>query len=299
MKEFQLTVDPHTLDGRKELWTLDFRHHAYVPNVVDYNNYEESRRERIGISLYAHKEGKIPAFNQDILVGEMSFSVGKTPQQIMITSHPDAEDIVEALVAQGYARWKGDVIERHQDYPGADEIEEFRFKRLDVTDFYGRYLHQRGLDVMQSPVTHIRLCEGQISNGRNPQDYITCRIGGIEQERGWVGSDGRKMMRVASLYSECRYQLYELAMKSHAKQLALYKEAGQRSTDHSIRFNKGMHFFRCKIDGEQQLSKVLGILDICDYQRNKDIHALTAKYFADELNPDNRLSQDKSSGMKR
>ena len=88
-------------------------------------------------------------------------------------------------------------------------------------------------------------------------------------------------------------------MKSHAKQLNLYKEAQQRSTDHSIRFNKGMHYFRCKIDGEQQLSKVLGIVDICDYQRDKDVHALTAKYFADELNPAYKLAQEKSNGFKR
>ena len=294
MKEFQLIVDPHTLDRRKERWTVDFRHSAYVPNVVDYNNYKESQRERIGISLYAHKEGKTPAFNQDILVADMSFPLGQVPSQIRMTSHPDAEDIVEALVAQGYAWWEGDVVERHLDYPGADEIEEFRFKRLDVTDFYQKFIRQREQDMMQSPISHICLCEGQVCNGRNPKDYITCRIGGIEQERGWVGSDGQRLTRVASLYPASKYQLYELATKSHAKQLNLYKEAQERSTDHSIRLNKGMHYFRCKIDGEQQLSKVLGILDICDYERDKDIHALTAKYFADELGMQRQLSQGRS-----
>ena len=90
-------------------------------------------------------------------------------------------------------------------------------------------------------------------------------------------------MQVAELYPESNFQLKEFVMNLYEKQLQLYNSAKERITDVKILFNKGEHFLRCKIDGVQQLAKKINRLDICDYQRSKDVHALTSKYFSREL----------------
>ena len=112
---------------------------------------------------------------------------------------------------------------------------------------------------------------------------MICRIGGIEQERKWVGMDGVNDTRTAELYPHSRYQLYGLAAKAHSKQLQLYEDTCKRMTDYSAYEAKGQFRIRCKIDGVQQMSKEVSRDDIQTYLAYKDASALVAKYYKDEL----------------
>lgn len=75
-----------------------------------------------------------------------------------MTSHPDAEDFVTALVEQGYAKQVGSKIEKVQDYPG-DEIDEFRYAKLDMTDYYLSYISSKTKEMDNSPISDKQLCE--------------------------------------------------------------------------------------------------------------------------------------------
>lgn len=292
--ENQLTIDPHTLRREKETWTLQFRHYMFTPADGVSPHPDIRIPQRVGILMEAVKEGETPADRENIVIGTASFVPGLKPDIIRLTTHPDTENFVDALLENGLAKRLGETIERHQDYPGADEIEEFRFRQLDITEYYNQYIKDSLKRTEESPISHISLCQGEICNGVDPQDYIKCRIGGIEQKRAWVGLDGRKFIQVAACYPDSRAQLYELVLQSHAKQLRLYNEAKVRVTDARTIFNQGTHYVRCKIDGVQQMAKEVGRLDICDYQISKDMHALVSKYFAGELETGLKNSMSRS-----
>lgn len=287
----KLVIDPHTLSGEKETWALQFRHYMFIPADGVPLHPDILTPQRIGILMEAVKEGETTADNVNIVIGTASFVPGHKPDIIRLTTYPDTENFVDALLENGLAKRLGETIERHQDYPGEDEIEEFRYQQLDITDYYNQYIENSLKWVDESPISHISLCQGDICNGKDPRDYIKCRIGGIEQKQAWVGLDGRKFIQVAACYPDSRAQLYELVLQSHAKQLKLYDEAKIRVTDARTFFNKGTHYVRCKIDGIQQMAKEIDRIDICDYQIGKDMHALVSKYFANELNDGPSMKQ--------
>lgn len=293
----KITIDPHYLSGEKETWSLRFTHSVFrSPDNWNADKRIWESHDRIGICLEAERPGKTVAQSQNILVATASFQPGKKPELLKFSTHPDAEGIVSALVEQGYGKKIGERTERYQDYPGADEIEEFRYQYIDLTDFYNQYMAEHQKRAMKDPFSHFVQCQGQVMNGRDPMDYMKCRIGGIEQNRAWSGITGRKFFEVASLYPDCRFQLNEMAQETFQKQLETYKQAQQRVTDATIVFNQkmGCHYLRCKIDGEQQLMKELERLDVCDFQISKDIHALAAKYYEKELDTGMKRSQGRS-----
>ena len=287
-----ITIDPHTLSGEKETWQLRFKHYMFTPAEDRTSLTDKRNTQRVGILFEAFKEGNTPAEMMDVLIGTASFLPGHKPDVIQLTTYPDSEEFVETLLKDGRATLLGQRTERYQDYPGADEIEEFRYQTLDITDFYNQYIKDGQKKVEESPVSHITFCQGPVMNGKDPQDYIKCRIGGIEfPNRAWVGSQGRELDKVAQYYPDCRFQLHELAEQAFAEQLKLYRQAQQRVTHYSNYQTKGVHYIRCKIDGEQQLSREINRLDICDYLLDKDFFALAAKYYADKLEDGQNIKQ--------
>ena len=288
----KITIDPHYLSGEKETWFLQFTHSVFrSPDEWNADKRIWESHNRIGISLEAERPGKTVAQSQNILVATASFQPGKKPELLKFSTHPDAEGIVSALVEQGYGKKIGERTERYQDYPGADEIEEFRYQYIDLTDFYNQYMAEHQKRAMKDPFSHFVQCQGQVMNGRAPMDYMKCRIGGIEQNRAWSGLEGRLLFKLMEYYPEAQFHLNELAKKVFADPLARYEAAKNRVTDSKILFNGGIHYLRCKIDGEQQMTKELNRLDISDYQISKDIHALAAKYYEKELDTGMKRSQ--------
>ena len=212
-KDYKLIVDTHSLSKEKEEWKLHFEHSSFIKEAFEsYHRRGEKPVEFIGVSLYA-SNGR---YNTQI--GSMNFMAGQKPDKWMMTMHPDAGELAEAMVRQGLAIDRGTKIERFQDYPGADEIEEFRYKKLDITDFYNSYMRENKRKWSAGPYSHIIQCEGQVCNGVNPEDYMTCRIHNVKQEPKWVGSDGRNMLHTATLYPECGFHLHELMDRTFSRQ---------------------------------------------------------------------------------
>ena len=292
MMDDKLIVDPHLLSGQKENWTLRFTHSMFrTADEWNPQKREWVSHQRIGITLEADLPGRTPAMNRNVLIATALFPLGQKPDVIRMTTHPDAEDLVSAMLEKGYAKRIGERTERVQDYPGADDIDEFI--TLDVTDYYNRYMNRHQLAANESPLSHVFQCQGQVMNGKDPADYMKCRIGGIEQHPAWSGITGRILFQVAEYYPDCRFQLKELAAEVFKEQLERYTQAKARVTDATTFFNKnnGTHYLRCKIDGQQQLSKEINRLDLSDFMISKDIHALAAKYYTNELDEGMKRSQ--------
>lgn len=293
----KFVYDPHYLSGEKEEFTLSFSHYAFrsAARQWDKESKEWKNPTRVGIMLLAERKGETPSRNISITVATTSFLPGQKPDVIRMNTQDADGEFTAQLIEQGFAKYFNSGVERQQDCPGA-EIEEFPWIHIDVTDFYNRYMKEHEQKAMESPISHIFQCQGPIVNGKDPADYMKCRIGGIEQKPQWSGITGRKFFEVASLYPDCRFQLNELAHEAFQKQLEIYKQAQQRVTGATIVFNQkmGCHYLRCKIDGEQQLMKEVERLDICDYQISKDIHALAAKYYENELDGGMKRTQCRS-----
>ena len=142
----QITVDPHYLSGEKEVWTLRFTHYVAEPKSFTYKTGEKpDTRARVHVSLEARKG------DDCIDVASISFLPGERPERMMMETHPDSRDIIEGMVTQKLAKLTGERVERYRDYPGADEIEEFRFQKIDVTQFYNDYMHSHEKKYMDSP----------------------------------------------------------------------------------------------------------------------------------------------------
>lgn len=285
----EIIVDPHYLSGEKEKWHLKFNHSSCRDNCVDYNLPPDKREPMlIYISLEAVKYHEKPSLTQTVEVGKLRFPVDEKPESIRLTSHMDdsiVRNIVETLIKEGYAKQTGIRTERYQDYPG-DEIESFHYARLDVTDYYNDYIREKEKQVDNSPISDIRLVEkydDPYCLSQKPLDYLTCRIGGIEQDRQWVGTDGVDFRQTAELYPKSRYQLYELAAKAQSKQMQLYEDACKRVSDYSVYEARGVFRMRCKIDGVQQMSRQVDKEDVSTYLAYKDIFVLAAKYYKDVL----------------
>lgn len=282
----EITIDPHYLSGEKETWMLKFEHKSYRSSVTDYNLPQEERNPvKVGILLYVIKEGKTPSLTESVEIAQTSFLLNEKPERLRMVSHPDADDFIQALVEQGYAKQVGSKVEKVQDCPGS-EIEEFKYSKLDVTDYYNSYISGKIKEMDNSPISDIQLCEirdDPYSLSQKPLDYLKCRIGGVEQDRQWVGMDGILYSQTADLYPDSRYQLYELAAKAHSKQIQLYQTAWNRVTEASLYEAKGEFRMRCKIDGVQQLSKQVSRSDVSTYLAYKDMYILAVKYYKDEL----------------
>lgn len=256
--------------GKDESWNLSFRHYAFQQPQAEDNT--KRNVSRVGIILEAVRCDEDTIEGEKLLVGTSSFLPGQKPERMVFTTYPEGIRLLQPLVAQGMARMKE---------PGGQS--------LDMTELYNRYIQLHRRAMLDSPLSYVRVHEGK--EGTNLPDMISCRIGGIEQPRQQVGIEGGRFAQVAELYSECRYQLHELATQIYAGQLQLYREAQGRVSDFTHLTRKGSHFIRCRIDGEQQMAKEINLLDICDYKRDKDQAAIVAKYFARELVTGEKLSQ--------
>lgn len=289
--------NPNDLSGEKEEFTLSFSHHSFRSAMSEWDKETKQWKNptRVGIMLEAERKGETPSQNVRITVATASFFPGQKPDTIRMTTQDADGEFTAQLVEQGFAKYIKSGVERQQDYPGA-EIEEFPWVRIDVTDFYNQYMKEHEQMAMDSPISHVFQCQGQIMNGKDPADYMKCRIGGVEQKPQWSGITGREFFKVAELYPECNFQLKELAQEAFSKQLAVYRQAQQRVTDAGIVFNKnkGCHYLRCKIDGKQQLMKEVNRLDVCDFQISKDVHALASKYYEKELDAGMKRSQGRN-----
>ena len=289
---------PHNLSGKKETYTLSFSHYTFRSAIEEWDKETRQWKNpvRVGIMLNAKKKGDNPAWNDNITVATTSFLPGQKPDSIRMTTQDANGEFTRQLIEQGFAKFIKEGCERHQDYPGA-EIEEFPWVRIDVTELYDSYMKEHQQRMKDSPISDRVLCEkyyNPCKAGPRRSDellYMKCRIGGVEQNRQWVGVEGRKLHEVAELYPECSFQLNELAEEAFEKQLHTYRQAQQRITDASTRESAGRHYLRCKIDGEWQLSKEINQVDWCHYHNSNDIHALAAKYYAKELNDSISRSQ--------
>ena len=290
--------DPHDLSGEKETWKFSIKHYLFESNPEwDSSKREWTSHECVGISMKASRKGRIPSMDYRITVGSCSFPVGQRPERIILRTEGAPVKFTEQLIEQGFASSVRKGVERHQDYPGA-EIEEFPWHKIDVTGFYNRYMAEHQRRAADSPVSDIILCEqyyNPMNAGRRDDSYMKCRIGGIGQQRRWVGPDGRKLRKLATLYPESGFHLTELAEKTFRKELELYRAAQDRVTDSKVITRNGDAYLRCHIDGVQQSARKLNSVDFCHYNASRDIHALVARYFDDAL----LLGQDKSLSQGR
>ncbi|MDO4528611.1 MAG: hypothetical protein Q4C03_07525 [bacterium] len=264
-------------------FTFSFSHYAFRSAAEQWNKEKKDciKPIRVGIMLLAERVGEDPARKESITVAASSFPPGQKPDTILMTGMDVDNEVIGQLLKQGC---------------GKEVKREGKWVRIDVTDFYNRYMKEHEQMTMESPISHVSQCQGQKVNGKDPEDFMKCRIGGIEQKPQWSGITGREFFEVAALYPDCRFQLKELAQEAFQKQLETYQQAKARVTDATVVFNKniGCHYLRCKIDGEQQFMKEVDRLDICDFQVDKDIHALAAKYYEKELDTGMKRSQGRS-----
>lgn len=292
--DMKLTIDPHYLSRKLETWDLNFELSCYSPEVDRYNRTaNQDLRERLRIRLMASRgEGSLA---QIVEVGTAHIIAGENPEKIRMKVFCDSKDFVKPLIEQYGASYMGEYTERHQDYPGADEIEEFNWQFLDIGGFFHRYVEMKQKGLPDSPFDNINMTtkEGRPYNER--QQYMVCDIGGVRQESKWCGCYEDYIFHLAEKYPEYTFQKHDFAAKVFAKELQAYREAQQRVTDvtvKKIRSDESMGWgIRCKIDGEQQMFRNIRMTDVADYMSHQNGTALAAKYFTNELKPDVTISK--------
>lgn len=268
--------------GNSCQWDLRFHHSLFFPATeqgVSYNPHER----RVGIVLEASRPRESSRLRETELIATASFPVNVTsrPARLDFVSVPGKGEFVQALVEQGYATC-------------SKEADLQLSRNIDLYGFYDRYVARVKETMRNDEVSHIRLGWGQPINGRPAEEYITCRIGGIEQSYEWVGTTGKRIQDVVDVCPDTRFQFYELVKDTHAKHIALYHEAQKRVTDFKAYTHLGDYHIRCKIDGVHQFSKTVGRLDMCDYKRDHNIAALCAKYYGNELDAGQKLNCNRS-----
>ena len=284
--DMKLTVDPHNLSGELQTWDLKFEISCYTPEEDRYNRRtNQDLRKRIRIRLLAERgEGSM---RNTVELGTARIIAGEKPEKIKMTVFCDSRDFVKPLMQQYGARYMGEFTERHQDYPGADEIEEFNWQFLDIADFFYRYVEMKQKQLPESPLDNIVMLkkEGRPYNER-PQ-HMVCDIGGVRQDIRWCGGYNDYIFELAEKYPEYTFQLHDFASDIYAKELQMYAEAQKRVTDvtvKKIRPDDSMGWgIRCKIDGQQQMAEKLDRKDVMDFDDNTDRVALAEKYFKDVL----------------
>ena len=290
----KLTIDPHYLSRELETWDLKFQLSSFTPEVDRYNrNFSQDLRERIRIRLTASRgEGPL-AHNVDL--GTAQIVAGERPETIRMKVFSDFKDFVKPLVEQYGVRCVGEYTERHQDYPGADEIEVFNWQNMDIADFFYRYVSTKQQQMLDSPFDNIRMIKKEGTPYNEKPQHMVCDIDGVRQDIKWCGCYEDYIFRLAEKYPEYTFQLHDFAAVIYAKELHAYREAQQRVTDvtvKKIRPDESMGWgIRCKIDGEQQMFKEIRMTDVADYISHQNGTALAAKYFSKELGPDITLSK--------
>lgn len=292
--DMKLTVDPHNLSGELQMWDLKFELSCYTPEEDRYNRRtNQDLRERIRIRLLAGRgEGSM---RNTVELGTARIIAGEKLEKIKMTVFCDSRDFVKPLMEQYGARYIGEYTERHQDYPGADEIEEFNWQFLDIADFFNRYVEMKQKQLPESPLDNIGMLkkEGRPYNER-PQ-HMVCDIGGVRQDIRWCGGYNDYIFELAEKYPEYTFQLHDFAAKIYAKELQTYDEAQNRVTDvtvKKIRPDDSMGWgIRCKIDGQQQMFREVRMKDVADYVSHQNGIALAAKYFNKELEQDITLAK--------
>lgn len=292
MKDFQLTIDPHYLTRELETWNLRFEHSLYTPRNVSWRRGEQpDYRERMAVELYAER-GEGPRA-VSVKVGSMSFLPDQKPERIKMVIDHDAQDFIVPLQDQYHAEHLKEVVKKHQDYPGADEIEEFRYNHMDMTDAYNDYMRMKHGQVADSLFSDIRQGPVWDVNGRDRRDYLVCEIAGVHHEK-WFGRYNADKLRLAERFPEYVYQVHDLAAKVFADEIRNYNAAMQRITDVTVRkggLDMQDWYIRCKIDGVQQMGKKVSMTDLADYISHNDNAALSAKYFAKELQAGENISR--------
>ena len=274
---------------RFEHWILDFD--------FGFNNDNEPVLE-----LKAER-GK-GAQCETIELGETKLDLDNPEKRIILTGLDDNyPELTAALFQSGKARQVGEYTERHQDYPGADEIEEFHFKRMDVTDLFRKYIQLRNAQYLFSPVTDIRVERKGGEYDLTPWDWMCVKLGGISDLAGKINRTESlilKQYRDKPLYN---FLLQDLTHQKFKPEINHLKDAMKRITDVDIRFGGlGAHIpgphIRCRIDGEQQMSLSIGreLLDKCNEAPDPELaqQQLAALFYSGEL----RESREQTKSMK-
>lgn len=272
-----------------EHWQLKFEH--------DFNN--DGKPELVLIA----ERGK-GARCQTIELGSAKLDLDNPEGPVILTGLDDNyPELTAALIQSGKARKVGEYTERHQDYPGAYETEEFHYKRLDVTDLYRNYVQLRNARYLFSPVTDVRLERKGGDFDLTPRNRLCAKVGGIHDLE--VKCDRTEALTLKQyggrpLHS---FLLQDMAHQKFAAEINLLADAMQRITDIDIRSGSlGTHIpgphIRCKIDGSQQLSLSIGrdCMDRCREAPDAELAGvqLAALFYANDL----RESREQSKGMK-
>lgn len=290
----KLTIDPHYLSGKLETWDLKFELSCYTPEEERYNRTaNQDLRERIKIRLQAER-GEGP-MKETVELGTARIIAGERPEMIRMKVLSDFEDFVKPLVEQVGVRCVSEYTERHQDYPGADEIEVFNWQNIDIADFFYRYVSMKQQQMVDSPFDNIHMTKKEGTPYNERPEHMVCDIGSVRQEIKWCGCYEDYIFRLAEKYPEYTFQLHDFAAGVYAKELQAYREAQQRISDvtvKKVRPDDSMGWgIRCKIDGQQQMFRDIRMTDVADYMSHQNGTALAAKYFSKEIGPDITLSK--------
>lgn len=274
---------------RFEHWTLEFEH--------GFNNSEEPV-----IHLNAFRG--TGAGREDVDLGRAKFNPENPEEPIILTGLDDNyPELTAALLQSGKARQVGAYTERHQDYPGADETEEFHHKRMDVTELYRSYMQLRNAQYLFSPVTDIRLEYRGDDHDLTPRNWMCIKLGGLSDLAEKCHRPDAMILRQFKDRPLYRFLLQDMAHQKFAPEINHLREAMNRITDVNIQQMRTGYFssphIRCRIDGEQQMSLSIGqeLLDKCREAPDPELarHLLAALFYTNEL----RQSRDQSTGMKR
>lgn len=272
-----------------EHWLLKFEH--------DFNNDGEPE-----LVLIAERgEG---ARCETVELGSAKLNLDNPEGRVILTGLDDNyPELTAALKQSGKARQVGEYTERHQDYPGADETEEFHYKKLDVTDLYRNYVQLRNARYLFSPVTDVRLERKGGDYDLTPRNRLCATVGCIhdlEAKCNWTEALTLKQYVDRPLHN---FLLQDMAHQKFAAEINLLTDAMQRITDINIRSGSlGAHIpgphIRCRIDGQQQMSLSIGreAMDKCCEAPDTELAEtqLAALFYTSDL----RESREQSKGMK-
>lgn len=298
MKDFDITITTNSLSPTQETWRIGFEHRLSYSQRDFAGRPVKGIEPDVQVTMVASKEGSTPAMSRHEDLGCFKLLGNRKPEVITVSPLSDFSEITDALVREGWASRLGQRVERYQDYPGSDEMDEFRYDKLDVTNLYNRYVTTKQQEMTESPIDNIRQGKYEAMNARDRRDYLTCDIGGVQQKEKWFGRYNDESLRLAEKYPEYLFQVHDLAGKVFKKECQDYKEAQQRITEIKVLKlkNEPMDWhIRCKVDGVQQMARKVTMVDVADYVSHMNHTALAAKYFADVLAQERELSQ----GIKR
>lgn len=265
-----------------EDWKLSFEHDFNIDNqpIIRLKAYRGEGVER-----------------EDIELGSAYLNPDNLQDRIVIKGNDDNfPEITESLIRSGKIRLVNQYTERYQDYPGADEIEDFHFKRMDVTDLYQNFLKLRNSQYLFSPITDVQEVENDTGYSYL-NNWISAKLAGILELSERCNNQEQMIVKCYKDKPLYNFLLQDIAHRKFAAEINHLKESMTRLTDVNISF-KGPHV-RCKIDGEQQMALSVGreLLDKCRETPDTElaIHQVAALLYSQELTE----TQAQSNGMKR